>query len=43
MNESMLTGESVPVLKNSLPVSSTESYSDKDSDGHTLHGGTMVI
>ena len=42
VNEAMLTGESVPVLKTSLPVSS-EVYSDKDSDKHTLYGGTQVI
>lgn len=40
VNEAMLTGESVPVLKASIPVASTELYSEKESEKHTLYGGT---
>ena len=40
INEAMLTGESVPVLKTSLPVSSEDLFSSKDSEKHILHGGT---
>ena len=43
INESMLTGESIPVLKNSLPSSSSQIYSDQQSESHILHGGTKVI
>ena len=43
VNESMLTGESIPVMKSSLPVISTEVYTDKGSEKHTLFGGTSVI
>ena len=40
VNESMLTGESIPVMKSSLPTISSEVYSDKGSEKHTLFGGT---
>ena len=40
VNEAMLTGESIPVMKSSLPVISSEVYSDKGSDKHTIFGGT---
>jgi len=43
VNESMLTGESVPVLKASLPLLSDEAYSTKLSGKYTLHGGTQVV
>ena len=43
MNEAMLTGESIPVIKSGLPQFSTEKYSDKVSEKHTLLGGTTVI
>lgn len=43
VNEAMLTGESIPVMKSSLPVASDEVYSDKGSEKHTLFGGTSVI
>ena len=43
VNESMLTGESIPVMKSSLPIISTEVYTDKGSEKHTLFGGTSVI
>lgn len=42
VNEAMLTGESIPVLKTNLPPSN-EIYSDQNSGKHTLYGGTRVI
>jgi len=42
-NESMLTGESIPVMKSSLPSGSNDVYRDKGSEKHTLYGGTTVI
>lgn len=42
MNESMLTGESVPAIKNSIP--STNDIYDRVKDAkYTLYGGTKVI
>ena len=42
VNESMLTGESIPVIKNSLPF--TNDVYDVATDGkYTLYGGTKVI
>lgn len=42
VNESMLTGESIPVIKNSLPF--TNDHYDVNSDSkYTLYGGTKVI
>ena len=43
VNEAMLTGESVPVMKFSLPVSSDEVYSTAASSKYSLFGGTTVI
>jgi P-type E1-E2 ATPase len=43
VNESMLTGESIPVMKSSLPNISTERYTIYKSAKHTLFGGTSVI
>ena len=43
VNEAMLTGESIPVLKASIPVDTSELYSEKESEKHTLFGGTQVI
>jgi len=43
VNEAMLTGESIPVMKSSLPFVSSEIYSEKGSEKHTLFGGTSVI
>lgn len=42
VNESMLTGESIPVIKNSIPF--TNDVYDVNSDSkYTLYGGTKVI
>jgi P-type E1-E2 ATPase len=42
VNESMLTGESIPVIKNCLsPIS--EMYDPQTSKKHTLYSGTKVI
>ncbi|XP_056148990.1 LOW QUALITY PROTEIN: polyamine-transporting ATPase 13A3-like [Lampris incognitus] len=46
VNESMLTGESVPVMKTSLPSSGAEGasiYNIEDHKRHTLFCGTHVI
>lgn len=43
VNEAMLTGESIPVIKASLPVISTEVYSTESASKYTLFGGTSVI
>ena len=43
VNESMLTGESVPVIKNFMNNSAKEVYRSKESDKCTLYGGTKVI
>ena len=40
VNEAMLTGESVPVLKTSIPVGSQEVYQEKEAAKHTLYDGT---
>jgi magnesium-transporting ATPase (P-type) len=42
-NESMLTGESVPVLKDALPNVSGAPYSFNDDKRHSLFEGTMVL
>lgn len=43
VNEAMLTGESIPVMKASLPVSGLDIYSEKTASKYTLYGGTSVI
>jgi cation-transporting P-type ATPase 13A2 len=44
VNESMLTGESVPVIKSALPAQSNDEVYDPDTDmKYTLYGGTRVI
>jgi magnesium-transporting ATPase (P-type) len=42
MNESMLTGESIPAIKNSIPVTS-ETYNRIKDAKYTLYGGTTVV
>lgn len=43
LNESMLTGESVPVTKTPIPGSSELLYDTKEHARHTLYCGTQVI
>ncbi|KAH0547164.1 polyamine-transporting ATPase 13A3-like isoform X1 [Cotesia glomerata] len=43
LNESMLTGESVPVTKTPIPSSSELTYDTKEHARHTLFCGTKVI
>lgn len=43
VNESMLTGESIPVMKSNIPYNSTEAYSETETTKHTLYSGTSVI
>ena len=42
VNESMLTGESIPVIKNALPFTN-DIYSPTQDQKYTLYGGTKVI
>ena len=42
VNEAMLTGESIPVMKTCLPMTN-ELYSETETTRHTLFGGTSVI
>ena len=42
VNESILTGESIPVIKQELP-GGTEVYSKNSCQKHTLFGGTLAI
>ena len=43
MNESMLTGESVPVTKTACPNDEAQQYSAKTHEKYTLKCGTEVI
>lgn len=43
VNESMLTGESLPVVKNALPVETQKIYSVDDDKTYTLYSGTKLI
>jgi len=43
VNESILTGESIPVMKQNLPIINTERYSVSECTKFTLFGGTSVI
>lgn len=44
VNESMLTGESIPVVKNPIPINGERTpYSVDDSKAFTLYAGTKVI
>lgn len=42
VNESMLTGESIPVIKNALPLSN-DIYDPEGDSKYTLYGGTKTI
>jgi len=42
MNEAMLTGESIPVIKNSLPYNDVY-YNPKEDKQYTLYAGTKCI
>ena len=41
-NEAMLTGESIPVIKNSLPRNK-DTYDINTDSKYTLYGGTKII
>ena len=43
MNEAMLTGESIPVIKASLPDIAATSFNPKDCSKYVLSGGTGVV
>ena len=43
MNEAMLTGESVPVIKASLPNVADETFNPKTHSKYMLSGGTGVV
>ena len=43
VNEAMLTGESIPVIKNPLPNVSQENYDPEEDKNYTLFSGTEVI
>ena len=43
VNESMLTGESIPVIKNSLPFTNSDKFNSEADSKYTLLGGTKVI
>lgn len=43
MNEAILTGESIPVMKASLPAIYSDYYNIKECSKYTLYGGTAVI
>jgi cation-transporting ATPase 13A2 len=43
VNESILTGESIPVMKQSLPIINEEIYRVGECSKYTLFGGTLVI
>ncbi|XP_011495006.1 PREDICTED: probable cation-transporting ATPase 13A3 [Ceratosolen solmsi marchali] len=43
LNESMLTGESVPVTKTPIPAASDIVYDSKEHARHTLYCGTRVL
>jgi cation-transporting ATPase 13A2 len=42
VNEAMLTGESIPVIKNSIPYNN-DIYDPESDSKYTLFGGTKVI
>jgi cation-transporting ATPase 13A2 len=42
VNEAMLTGESIPVIKNSMPFTN-DIYNPEADSKYTLYGGTSII
>ena len=42
VNEAMLTGESIPVIKNAIPYTN-DIYDPNTDSKYTLYGGTKVI
>jgi len=42
VNEAMLTGESIPVIKNSIPYN-TDVFDPENDSKYILYGGTNVI
>jgi len=43
MNESMLTGESIPSIKQEIGGGTEEVYDARKDGRHTLFGGTKVL
>ena len=43
MNESMLTGESIPAIKQPIPANTDEKYDVRTDHRYTLFGGTKVL
>jgi cation-transporting P-type ATPase 13A2 len=43
MNEAILTGESIPAIKQAISEGSKEIYDPKKDSRHTLFGGTKVL
>jgi cation-transporting ATPase 13A3/4/5 len=43
MNESMLTGESIPAIKQAIPGNTEETYDIRKDNRYTLFGGTKVL
>lgn len=43
MNESMLTGESIPAIKQAIPANTDEAYDARTDNRYTLFGGTKVL
>lgn len=43
MNESMLTGESVPCIKNALPYNNSKYNANEDNKISTLFSGTKCL
>lgn len=43
VNEAMLTGESIPVIKASIPTVRSEVFSSEKFGKHTLFDGTKVL
>ena len=43
VNEAMLTGESIPVIKTPLPFNDGEKYNNDTCKMHTLYNGTLIV